>query len=166
MAQMPGERPRSGSNSAGGQQAHLQRQFAAPATAAFSPFASRLDGLRQTPAGESQTVTIRGQRYKQFDTGRANVLVPILNPAALAKLAEQRRGAQVVGRLINNQLGGTLYGIAAMAGAPARVRDAARSGGEFADAILGTGVPRISRVRRPAPAKQAQIATPGWQRPN
>jgi hypothetical protein len=114
----------------------------------------------------SQTVTLSGQRYKQFDNGRANVLVPILDPPALAKLAEQRQAAQVVGRLVNNQLGGTLYGMAAMAGAPRRVQEAARTGGEFADAILGTGVPRISPVRRPAPAKQGQVATPGWQRPN
>lgn len=166
MAQMPGERPRGGSNSTGGQQAQLQRQFASPAAAAFSPFASRLDGLRQTPASVSQTVTLSGQRYKQFDNGRANVLVPILDPTALAKLAEQRQAGQVVGRLVNNQLGGTLYGMAAMAGASPRVREAARTAGEFGDAILGTGVPRISSVRRPAPAKQGQLATPGWQRPN
>jgi len=169
MAQTPGGKPRSGPVTQArpaARGAPPMRSPSPPLTGFASPFRRTFDFQNQG-ASLNPTVTIRGQTYRQVDNGRANVLVPVSDPLRPPALIAQQRQAVVNSLFMaGNTIAGGAYGIAAALGASPQARDRAMMAGAVADAGLSVATPRGASVRRPTPAKQGQVAAPGWQRPN
>lgn len=175
MAQMPSDRKRAAPTSTRGVPPYPARPSGATPTArlpetwtsTFSPLGSRLNALRQTPAQLRTTITRNGRTYKEIDNGRANVLVPTLDPGTSpAELAARQAAIKRALYMANNPLAGLAYGLATLTGATPRTRDSALAMGGIADAVIGSSVPRTSRVRPPTPAKQGRVAAPTRQRAN
>jgi hypothetical protein len=102
------------------------------------PRPSIVPNFRQQP-GLNSVATIGGQRYRQVDNGRANVLVPAGPLTPPAQLAQQRAAAERALFMAQNPLAGAAYGVASVAGASPRGRDLAMAFGATADAaMLGT----------------------------
>lgn len=168
MAQMPEGRSRSGFGRMGrspGDPGERQRQSAGTPKAPLSfapPFSpsGRLESVRRAPH-LSPTVTIGDRTYREIDNGRANVLVPVLNPLFTSKeLAERKQGAERALFMANNPVAGALYGVASLANAPPRVRDVAMTIGGVADAAMSGAAARNAPVRRPPPIGKAIPITP------
>lgn len=104
---------------------------------------------------------IGDRTYREIDNGRANVLVPVLNPLFTSKeLAERKQGAERALFMANNPVAGALYGVASLANAPPRVRDVAMTIGGVADAAMSGAAARNAPVRRPTPTGKAAPIVP------
>lgn len=118
------------------------------------------------PSRLSPTVVIGGRRYREFDNGIANVLVPVRDPlVSPTDVAERRRGAARATFMAGHPLGSTAYAIATLANAAPRTRDAVLVAGGAADtAMLGAAL-RIAPVRGAPPPRQ-ELAAPTSRRPD
>jgi hypothetical protein len=131
-----------------------------PLTGFASPFRRTFDFQNQG-ASLNQTVTIRGQTYREVDNGRAGVLVPVSDPLRPPALLAQQRKAVVDSLFMaQNPLAGGAYGIAALLGASPQTRDRAMMAGAVADAGLSVATPRGAHVRRPTPPIKTTMAVP------
>lgn len=181
MGQMPRGEPRSVPDPAGEQydemirQERLKGQHAEAAAARpplslgaapFSPFEHRLDFRHQAPR-LNPAVAIGGQRYREIDNGRANVLVPIDDPrVSPAELAERRRAIERAFFMAANPLGGAAYGLATLANLSPQARDGALIAGGLADAAMLGVAPRGAPVRGAPVSPRVEPGPPTWQRPN
>jgi len=135
----------------------------------FDPFASvkrRFPDLYQAPRLDP-TVAIGGQTYREYDNGRAKVLVPVdASQLSPAQLEERRRAVARVQFMTGSPLGAAAFGLASLARLSPGARDAALAAGGLADLTLGTVVPRATPARNSTPPAQGQLAPSGWPRPN
>lgn len=171
MAQMPRGEPRSVPDPAGDKyDAMIRRerltkqraetaavkQSGLAAVPRLSPFERRIEDLDLAPRPGS-AVTIGGQAYTEVDNGRANILVPAGDPlVSPAELAARRQAIERAFFMAEHPLGTVAYGIASMAGASPRARDAALyAGGLGEDAITAGRSSRAVRLRPPAPQIKA-----------
>lgn len=142
MAQMPRGEPRSvpdqdaKSWAAMVGQEKLKRELAE--SALFSPLGGPLDFL-QRPSRRDPIVTIGGRTYREFDNGRANVLVPADDPwVSQAQRAERQRAIRRASFMADHPLGSVAYGLATLANASPAARDGALMAVGLADAaVLG-----------------------------
>jgi hypothetical protein len=126
-----------------------------PRNVAFAPF-GRLDTLRQSPR-LSPYVTVGGQTYREVDNGKANVQTPV---DLLYTPAERAAQSEAVARALfqaEHSIGTIVSGIAGMAGAPPRMRDALLQAGGIVDemAVGGALRPRTVRSGPPRAASEA-----------
>lgn len=165
MAQMPRGEPRSvpdqdaKSWAAMVEREELKRKLAE--SALFSPLGGRLDILNQASRLDP-TVTIGGQRYREVDNGRANVLVPADDSRfSPAERAGQRRAIERASFIADHPFGSVAYGLATLAGASPATRDRALVGGGMADgALLGVAARGAPARGVPPPFRGAPAPAP------
>ena len=179
MAQVPRGEPRSVPDPAGEKydamirRERLARQGAegAPSRSPLSfdatPFSpsDTLDAIRKAPRF-SPTVTVGGRTYREIDNGRANVLVPVIDPLhSLAVRAEQRGAVERASFMAGHPMAGAAYGVAALFGASPGARDGALMAGSVLDAAMLGAAPRGIPIRSALTAPQRQPLPPTLQRP-
>lgn len=176
MAQMPKGEPRSVPDPAGEQYDEMLRlerakkprvQAAAVQPSLrldetlFSPFARRVDTL-DLAARRDRTFMIGNKTYREFDNGRANVLVQVDDPmVSPAELAERRRGINRAFFMAGHPLGAAAYGIATLANRSPKTRDTALMAGGLADtAMLGAAPFGAAPRAQASPPRAAPAARP------
>lgn len=151
MAAMPRGEPRSVPDPAGEKYDEMLRQ-------------ERLKRQR-AEAARAGTVTIGSQVYREIDNGRANVLVPAVNPyVSPAELADRRRVASQALSMAEQPLAGVAYGLATLAQASPQVRDGLMAFGSVADSALQGFVPRGVSSRKPTTPPRRDLLSPTLQR--
>lgn len=110
------------------------------------PRPSVLSNLRQQP-GLNSVATIGGQRFRQVDDGRANVLIPAEPLTPPAELAQQRATAERALFMANYPLAGLTFGVATAAGASPEARDRATAASGAVNAVMLGAVPLGARGR-------------------
>lgn len=140
-----------------------------PESLGLDPFAAlsrRYASLYRAPPSVGSTVTVGRQTYRQWDDGRADILVPIADPVrSPSQLAERKHAVQRVMLMEDSPLAGAGYGLVSLANVSPEVRDRALLAGLFADTAMQSLAPLAASVRRPLPPK-SQVTPPAWQRPN
>lgn len=156
MAQMPRGEPRSVPDPEGeaydatNRRGRMKRERAEAAaarsplfidTTPFTP-SDRLNAIRHGPRSDS-TVTVGGRTYRAIDNGRANVLVPVIDPLhSRAERAAQRSSIERAFFMAGNPIAGAAYGLATLVNGSPRVREGALMAGAFADAAMMGAAPR------------------------
>jgi hypothetical protein len=132
-----------------------------------APLYNALQGRRVSDPAAAGPFQIDGKWYRQVDNGRANVLVPIDDPAVSPVVrAQQRADIERAFLMAGSPLSGGAYGLATLAGAPQRTRDTAMMTGRAADAVMqgaapfGARAPRAVRPPSPQPPRSTMPREP------
>lgn len=133
----------------------------------FDPFASvaqRYPDLYRPRDPSDKSMMLGGQRYREVDDGRANVLIedPMMSPA---EFAERQRAVRVV-FMEDSPLAGGAYGVASLAGASPGARDAALVLGGLADVAGAAMAQRAAFAPEQAMSPRSEPLPPGWRRPD